>query len=407
MFIISIVSPKGCNEQSIVRQLVELTAFDVVTDDDVLKKGEQLYNIKNKKLRASIFYAPSFVTFDRLKHKKHLCLFKIALAQILIDFRKIYLGVGTYFIPTNLKNLLRISFGADLSFRIGNYAKNERVSLHQAEKIVKEFDKTLMQFSNYYLNKPPFSPEYFDINIDVSKYKIDQISTRIYELLHSTPKENIEEAQKKVREFMTACKIQLHYLQMGEDVDTTFADGKLSIFLKRYKIKMENYSKLIKGNIPDFPEIKEVEVVPGKEIKISSPMSIELEKPRKVLLVDDEIEFVDTLSERLENREFKTAVAYSGEEAIEGLTKNLPDVIILNLKIPGIDGIEVLRRVKREHPETEVIILTGHGSEKEKQIAYELGAFAYFEKPVDIDVLSDTIRRAYESMFRKKEVAKE
>ncbi|MFN3306570.1 MAG: response regulator, partial [Candidatus Kapaibacteriota bacterium] len=87
-------------------------------------------------------------------------------------------------------------------------------------------------------------------------------------------------------------------------------------------------------------------------------MTDELEKPQKVLLVDDEIEFVDTLSERLENRKFKTAVAYSGEEAIESLTKDLPDVIILDLKMPGIDGIEVLRRVKREHPETEVIILT-------------------------------------------------
>lgn len=402
MFVISIVSPKGCNEQLIVQQLVEQTKFEVVTDDEVFNKGAQLYAIKDKKLRASIFDASNFATFNRLKHRKHLCIFKIALAQILIEFRKIYIGIGTYFIPTNIKNLLRLGLGADLSFRIGNYAKNERIPLHQAEKIVKEFDKTLMRFSNYYLNKPPFSPEYFDANIDVSKYKVEQISTRIYELLQSKPTETLEEAQKKMQEFITACRIQLHYLQMGEDIETTFTNGKLTIFFKKYKIRMENYSKQIKENLPDLPEIKEVEVIPGKDIKMPSSMSVELEKPQKILLVDDEIEFVDTLSERLENREFKTAVAYSGEEAIESLAKDLPDVIILDLRMPGIDGIEVLRRVKREHPETEVIILTGHGSEKEKQVAYELGAFAYLEKPVDIDVLSDTIRRAYESIFRRK-----
>jgi DNA-binding NtrC family response regulator len=75
--------------------------------------------------------------------------------------------------------------------------------------------------------------------------------------------------------------------------------------------------------------------------------------------------------------------------------------MILDLKMPGIDGIEVLRRVKQTHPDTEVIILTGHGSEKEKQLAFELGAFAYLEKPVDIELLSATIRKAYEKVSRK------
>ncbi len=402
MFIISIVSPKGCNEQFVIEQLVEKTGFNLVTDDDVFRKGAQLFNIKDKKCRASVFDASSFVAFDKFKHKKHLCIFKIALAQSLLDFKKIYYGVGTYFIPNNLKNVLKICLGADLSFRIGNYAKNERIPLHQAEKAVKEYDKSLVQFSNYYLDKAPFSPEYFDANIDVSRYKIEQIANKIYELLQSKSTESIDMARKKVQELITAYRVQLHFFHLGEDVETTFVDGKLTIFIKKYKIRMENYFKQIKENIPDFPEIKESEVIPGKDIAIPSSMAIKLERPQKVLLVDDEIEFVDTLSERLQSREFKTAVAYSGEEAIESLAKDLPDVMILDLKMPGIDGIEVLRRVKQEHPETEVIILTGHGSEKEKQIAYELGAFAYLEKPVDIDVLSDTIRRAYEKIFREK-----
>ena len=63
--------------------------------------------------------------------------------------------------------------------------------------------------------------------------------------------------------------------------------------------------------------------------------------------------------------------------------------------MPGIDGLEVLRRVKKDKPHTEVIILTGHGSDKEREHAEELGAFAYLNKPVDIDVLADTMKRAY------------
>jgi two-component system response regulator CpxR len=64
--------------------------------------------------------------------------------------------------------------------------------------------------------------------------------------------------------------------------------------------------------------------------------------------------------------------------------------------MPGIDGIEVLRKVRKEHPEVEVIILTGHGSEKDRELCMQLGAFAYLEKPVDIEELSKTMKEANE-----------
>jgi len=117
--------------------------------------------------------------------------------------------------------------------------------------------------------------------------------------------------------------------------------------------------------------------------------------PAKVLLVDDEKEFVQTLSERLQARSMQPAIAYDGEEALSMIKADQPDVMVLDLKMPGIDGLEVLRRVKQKHPETEVIILTGHGSDAEETLAAQLGAFAYLRKPVDIDILTDTMKKAY------------
>ena len=122
---------------------------------------------------------------------------------------------------------------------------------------------------------------------------------------------------------------------------------------------------------------------------------MELETPPKVLLVDDEEEFVLTLSERLETRNLGSAIAHDGESALSIVENDAPDVMVLDLKMPGIDGLEVLRRVKRDKPATEVIILTGHGSDKEKRLAFDLGAFAYLHKPVDIDVLAETMKKAY------------
>ncbi|TFG40820.1 MAG: response regulator [Syntrophobacterales bacterium] len=124
------------------------------------------------------------------------------------------------------------------------------------------------------------------------------------------------------------------------------------------------------------------------------------ELPSKVLLVDDEREFVQTLSERLLMREMGSAVAYDGESALAMINENEdePEVMILDLKMPGIDGIEVLKRVKQTRPEIEVLILTGHGSEEDRETCMRLGAFAYLRKPVDIDVLTETLRRANEKM---------
>jgi DNA-binding response OmpR family regulator len=123
---------------------------------------------------------------------------------------------------------------------------------------------------------------------------------------------------------------------------------------------------------------------------------INFERPSRVLLVDDEREFVQTLSERLEMRDVGSAIAYDGESALRMVEDDEPDVIILDLRMPGIDGMEVLRRVKKSRPRIEVIILTGHGSEEDRTLCLELGAFAYLQKPVDIEALSETLEAAHE-----------
>ena len=112
------------------------------------------------------------------------------------------------------------------------------------------------------------------------------------------------------------------------------------------------------------------------------------------MLVDDEEEFVTTLSERIQMRNFSSSVAFTGEQALQIVDDQVPDVMILDLKMPGIDGMEVLRRVKKAYPKVQVVILTGHGSEKDRKEALSLGAFGYLQKPVQIDELVRHIMNA-------------
>jgi len=117
----------------------------------------------------------------------------------------------------------------------------------------------------------------------------------------------------------------------------------------------------------------------------------------KVLLVDDEEDYVRTMAERMEMRDLGSDVALTGEQALEMLEADLPDVMVLDLRMPGMNGLEVLTRVKEAHPQVEVIVLTGFGTEQDEHEARRLGAFDYLRKPVDIGDLMTTIRRAARS----------
>ena len=126
-------------------------------------------------------------------------------------------------------------------------------------------------------------------------------------------------------------------------------------------------------------------------------------KKIKVLLVDDEEEFVETLANRLRMRDVEANSALNGEEALSVLKNEEPDVIVLDLKMPGMDGIEVLKRAKEAYPNVEIIMLTGHGSEKDEEIARSLGVFNYMKKPADLKTLMQQIKGAFERRMSKLE----
>lgn len=123
----------------------------------------------------------------------------------------------------------------------------------------------------------------------------------------------------------------------------------------------------------------------------------------KILLVDDEEDFVKTLSERLGLRDLSSQVALGGFEAMREIDGCEPDVMVLDLKMPGINGMEVLRQVRRNFPAVQVIIQTGHGSEGEEAEAWRLGIFDYLKKPVDINLLAGRIRAAAQAKKKMEE----
>jgi DNA-binding NtrC family response regulator len=117
-------------------------------------------------------------------------------------------------------------------------------------------------------------------------------------------------------------------------------------------------------------------------------------RPDRVLLVDDEVEFLEILAERLRSRGLDVTCAVSGEEALEIAGEKAFDAVVLDLAMPGLDGIETLRRLRDAEPEIQVMILSGRATVDTAVEAMRLGAIDILEKPAEVEALVERIRQA-------------
>ena len=129
-------------------------------------------------------------------------------------------------------------------------------------------------------------------------------------------------------------------------------------------------------------------------------MSENQNKRIRLLLVDDERAFVDIISKRMSKRNIDVTKAYSGTDALQALRKADFDVVVLDLKMEGMDGIEILKLFKKIVPDLAVIMLTGHGSEEAARDGINFGAFDYLTKPCDLEELVAKIKEAYRQQKR-------
>lgn len=123
----------------------------------------------------------------------------------------------------------------------------------------------------------------------------------------------------------------------------------------------------------------------------------------KVIVIDDEVDFVDTMVKRLKDKGLESYGAMNGPEGLELVESKDPDVVVLDVKMPKMSGIEVLREIKKKKPFTEVIMLTGHGSVEAGIQGLQLGAYNYVMKPVPFNELLNLIVQAYDRKLIEQE----
>jgi CheY-like chemotaxis protein len=401
---VAIFSADFCNASSVVKEVLDRANLTLVTDNTLVAKASKLSGLSEDKIER--VFSSKVSVFNKFTHERERALanLKLVVADILFEDNLLMPGYLGHLIPRTITPVLKVCLVGDMNYRISIAKSQQGLSEDEAIKIINRLDNERAQWVHtLYDVDSPWSPELYDIVIPLDKTSATDASALIEEYLHKDVLAPTDASKKEIEDTHLASEVEVALAKEGHDVQVEARNGVVTLTINKQVIMQSRLENELRSIANKVPGVKSIDTKLGKKYhEANIYRKYDFELPSKILLVDDEQEFVQTLSERLILRDMGTAVAQDGQTALKMIAEDQPEVIVLDLKMPGIDGIEVLRRVKETNPEVEVIILTGHGSEADRVKCLELGAFAYLHKPVDIDVLSKKLKEATEKVNERK-----
>jgi CheY-like chemotaxis protein len=403
MSVMTLFSSSFCEMESFTKRLQKQTDYRIMTDTDLAAHAAALSGMDVKKIQA-VFRAKAsvFNNFTR-ERERSVAWLRLATAEMLSQDNLIISGYCGHLIPNTITHVLRICLVADLKSRIATAQANGLSEKDAMQKIRSADEDRAVWVETLFKIRDPWDPSIYDIVLPMDKTDLGESIELVEENLRSEVILPTDASRRAAEDFILSARVGVALAKEGHYVDVSARDGAVTITINKNVLMLNRLQDELKRIAQPVDGVTSVETRIGKGFhRADVYRKYDFDVP-KLLLVDDEREFVQTLSERLLMREVHSATAYDGETALDILSEDEPEVMILDLKMPGIDGIEVLKKVKATRPEVEVIILTGHGSEKDQEVCMSLGAFAYLQKPVDIDVLTETLKKANEAIRRKRQ----
>jgi len=404
MSIITVFNGTFCHEAAVLQGLLEATGAEHITDADVVAGASRISGMDEGKLSKTFSVKTSI--FNKFTHEKErsIAWLRLALAQILERDNLLISGFSSLLVGPHIAHALRVCLIAEMRFRLEDAARTEELNEKEALRLIhRQDEERALWVDTLFGKKDPWDASLYDIVLPMDKLSAEQAVALVQENLAKDVVKTTIRSRKAVEDFRLAAEVEVALAKEGHNIVVRAKDGRVTLTINKHTLLLNRLEEELRSIAERVPGVESVETKVGEGFyQADIYRKYDFQVPAKVLLVDDEREFVQTLSERLLMRDMGSAIAYDGESALTLVKEEEPEVMILDLKMPGIDGIEVLRRVKETQPEIEVIILTGHGSEADRKVCMDLGAFAYLQKPVDIELLSDTLKKANEQIQKRK-----
>ena len=405
MPVVSLFSGIFCSKDPVVSGLSAVTGYKLMRDKAIVSEASRISGLSIEKIERT--FSDKTSVFNKFTHERErsVAYLRLALAQMLSSENLIIIeGFVSLLIPEEISHVLRVCLIADMPFRVSTAMKEDGLSDNDARRLIQKHDRDCAAWVHALFDMDdPWDASLYDVLLPTDKTGVEEVIGLIKDNLRKEAVKATERSEKAVDDFLLSANVEVGLIKEGHNTGVRSKEGSVTLTINKHVLMLSRLEEELKSIASQVQGVKSVKVLVGPGFhQTDIYRRHDFAVPSKLLLVDDEREFVETLSERLLLREMGSAVAYDGESALELIKTDEPEVMILDLRMPGIDGIGVLRRVKQTNPDIEVIILTGHGSEADRETCMRLGAFAYLQKPVNIDELSEAIKGA-NGKIRQKE----
>jgi two-component system, OmpR family, response regulator CpxR len=390
MTTISIFYASFCGHEEIIDRCARVLNCRIIDDQYLIRAAADRFDMPEHSVTEAILsHKP---TFTPEKEKSVACL-KFMLAAILHDAPLIVSGYCSHLIPKTI-DVLRVNLISDINHRIQNVIKDQGLSRNEAIAMISGHDSDASRWHEYLYLKSPWHYKQYDLVVDMSEKSLAETVAAIVARTGKDLFQRTGTARQAIEDFQLAAEVEIALAEAGHCALVETCNGNVDLTIPHHLTMCSRLEEELIRIVRPLPGVLQVSIGSNPGVPSTGALRPNDEHRSRLLLVDDEKEFVHTLAERLLMREICSAVVYDGEQALSFVETDRPEVIVLDLKMPGMNGIEVLRRVKNMHPDIQVIILTGHGSREDECVCMELGAFAYLQKPVDIEVLTGLLDKA-------------
>ncbi|MFW6004975.1 MAG: response regulator [Desulfonatronovibrionaceae bacterium] len=402
MSIIDINAATFCGLEQILQGLAHATGYQIIGDDELIRRAARadkedvayIHSVfRDRKRPSPSLFKNSYLALAKVK---------TIVAGCLMSEPVILHGLCSMMVPKNISHVLRVGILADADYRISQLQKMAGLSNARTRNDIRRDDDLLGSWAHILGFGDPWNPDQYDLFIPMHQKTPDQAVSAIVQYSKSKDLGRDKPSMDRAGAFLLASRVELALAREGHLVQARARGSEISLTIPGNIILMKKLEAELQETALKIPGVSKVNIVfssndPGN----GTDQDREHRNRSRLLLVDDEREFVHTLSERLLMREIGSSIVYDGEQALARIEKEQPEIIVLDLKMPGMNGIEVLKRVKQTHPQIRLIILSGHGSREDEEKCLELGAAAYLQKPVDIDKLISLLKVSSPSSARE------
>lgn len=403
MPVVTVFAASFTGAPEVARAVTDSLGYRAVGDSGLLARAAEAAGVSARRIEKALSGPPGLSLNPGLARARLVAHLRLAVAEALAGDDVLCEGAAGLLVPSRVSHVLRVCLVATPEARAANAVAGGLSERDAAERIRRD-DQAAAEWSRYVTGRTPWDRRSFDLRLPMQDLTVREAAAMVAEHAVRRTLAPTRFSRATYEDFRVAAAAAVRLTEAGHDVDVECEDGAVTVLVNRSVLSLPRYAEKLAAVVEGLSGVRSVAAKAGPRYPATGTFYREedFQLPARVLLVDDESEFVMALSERLRMRDIGASVALSGEEALSLVDTDPPEVVVLDLRMPGVDGIEVLRRLKRDHPEVEVVILTGHGTEEDEKLAKDLGAFAYLQKPVDIEQLTRTMEAAQEKIRRRR-----